>query len=98
MAESPPPSAANPVFSTASADQAATFRSFFKTYNTLSEECFNHCVWDFGVAKVRAKEDRCVDRCAGNYLAMVKEIGERFAETKEKELNAAATNQESTQK
>ncbi len=52
--------------------QAATFRSFYRTYNSLSEECFHFCVWDMGVAKMRAKEARCVDACAANHLAVTK--------------------------
>ena len=34
-------------------DQANTFREFFKTYNTVSEICFNRCVWDFGTKDLR---------------------------------------------
>ena len=52
--------------------QAATFRSFYHTYNSLSENCFNECVWDFGLATMRGKERRCVDRCTGTHLAATK--------------------------
>ncbi len=86
----PSPGSAPGVFSSPSVDQAATFRSFFGTYNSLSEECFNACVWDFGVRPLRAKEVRCVDRCAGHRLTSTKEIGERFAEAKEKEMESPA--------
>ena len=44
-------------------DQKKTFREFFKTYNTMSEICFNRCVWDFGTEVVRNREDRCVMKC-----------------------------------
>ena len=34
-------------------DQTKTFREFFKTYNTMSQHCFNLCVWDFGTNELR---------------------------------------------
>ena len=34
-------------------DQTKTFREFFKTYNAMSEMCFNLCVWDFGTNILR---------------------------------------------
>ena len=39
----------------ANEDQTKTFREFFKTYNTMSEICFNLCVWDFGTNDLRYK-------------------------------------------
>ena len=33
--------------------QTKTFREFFKTYNTMSQLCFNLCVWDFGTNELR---------------------------------------------
>lgn len=60
-------------------DQKKTFREFFKTYNTMSEFCFNRCVWDFGTVAVRNREDRCVMRCVMHYMEATKEIGKVFA-------------------
>ena len=37
----------------ANEDQTKTFREFFKTYNTMSQICFNLCVWDFGTNELR---------------------------------------------
>ena len=37
----------------ANEDQTKTFREFFKTYNTMSQKCFNLCVWDFGTDELR---------------------------------------------
>ena len=37
----------------ANEDQTKTFREFFKTYNAMSEICFNLCVWDFGTNDLR---------------------------------------------
>lgn len=37
----------------ANEDQTKTFREFFKTYNTMSQVCFNLCVWDFGTNELR---------------------------------------------
>jgi len=56
------------------------FRDFFKTYNKMSETCFNQCVWDFGTESVRNREDRCVMRCVQHYMDSTKKIGECFAE------------------
>ncbi|TRY63373.1 hypothetical protein TCAL_00422 [Tigriopus californicus] len=61
-------------------DQVATFRSFFQTYNRISEYCFRTCVWDFGTPSLRAREERCLNRCTSHYLQMTKEIGHVFAE------------------
>lgn len=63
-----------------SVDQAETFRSFFKTYNTMSELCFNQCVWDFGTQDVRNREERCVMRCVQQYMDSTKEIGRCFSQ------------------
>ncbi len=56
----------------ATEEETATFRSFFKTYNALSETCFNACVWDFGTSVVRNRESRCVEKCANHYMQMTK--------------------------
>ena len=32
--------------------QIGQFREFSKIYNTMSEICFNQCVWDFGTKEV----------------------------------------------
>lgn len=70
-----------------------TFRSFFQTYNTLSELCFNACVWDFGTSGVRNKEDRCVMRCTKQYLDATKEIGKSFVQGHENVLAANVAGQ-----
>ena len=61
-------------------DQKKTFREFFKTYNKMSETCFNKCVWDFGVASMRGREERCVMKCVSHYLSATQEIQRVFAE------------------
>ena len=61
-------------------EQKKTFREFFKTYNTMSEFCFNRCVWDFGTEIVRNREDRCVMKCVQHYMDATKEIGKVFAD------------------
>ena len=35
--------------------QVDQFREFSKIYNTMSEICFNQCVWDFGTEEVRTR-------------------------------------------
>ena len=35
-----------------SPQQYGQFREFSKIYNTMSEICFNQCVWDFGTKEV----------------------------------------------
>ncbi len=47
------PGGGNIEASLADEDQTKTFREFFKTYNTMSEMCFNLCVWDFGTNILR---------------------------------------------
>lgn len=61
-------------------EQAATFREFYKTYNSMSEVCFNQCVWDFGTKVVRNREDRCVMRCVQHFMDATKLIGHCFTE------------------
>lgn len=61
-------------------DQEKTFREFFKTYNKMSELCFEQCVWDLQSAVIRNREERCVNKCVTHYLAANKEIQKVFAE------------------
>lgn len=61
-------------------DEKKTFREFFKTYNKMSEICFSQCVWDFGVSSMRSREEKCINRCASQYLSAVNEIGKVFAQ------------------
>ena len=51
-----------------------------------SDACFRACVWDFGTESMRARESRCVTRCAEHYLQTTKEIGRCFAEGQEGKL------------
>ena len=37
--------------------QVDQFREFSKIYNTMSEICFNQCVWDFGTEEVRTRKE-----------------------------------------
>jgi len=69
-----------------SEDQTKTFREFFKTYNTMSQHCFNLCVWDFGTNELRSRETRCVMRCAQKYMDSTKEIGKCFADGQETKI------------
>lgn len=61
-------------------DQEKTFREFFKTYNKMSELCFEQCVWDLQSEVIRNREERCVNKCVNHYLAANKEIQKVFAE------------------
>ena len=61
-------------------DDKKTFREFFKTYNKMSELCFEQCVWDFGLEAVRGREERCINKCVNHYLSASKEIQKVFAE------------------
>ena len=46
----------------ANEDQTKTFREFFKTYNTMSQICFNLCVWDFGTNELRYVEGSVIKK------------------------------------
>merc|ERR1719367_1149297 len=70
----------------ANEDQTKTFREFFKTYNTMSQICFNLCVWDFGTNELRSRENRCVMKCVQKYMDSTKEIGKCFAEGQEAKI------------
>lgn len=80
------PSAGNAESGYANEEQTKTFREFFKTYNTMSEICFNLCVWDFGTNDLRSREDRCVMKCIQKYMDSTKEIGRCFAEGQETKI------------
>jgi len=67
-------------------DQTKTFREFFKTYNTMSQVCFNLCVWDFGTNELRSRESRCVMKCVQKYMDSTKEIGRCFADGQETKI------------
>ena len=51
----------SPVFFQSMSDvntqQVDQFREFSKIYNTMSEICFNQCVWDFGTEEVRTRKE-----------------------------------------
>jgi len=70
----------------ANEDQTKTFREFFKTYNTMSQICFNLCVWDFGTDELRSRESNCVMKCVQKYMDSTKEIGRCFAEGQESKI------------
>lgn len=76
----------------ASEDQTKTFREFFKTYNTMSQLCFNLCVWDFGTNELRSRENRCVMKCVQKYMDSTKEIGRCFAEGQETKMLGSTSN------
>jgi len=61
--------------------QVEQFREFSKIYNTMSELCFNQCVWDFGTTQIRNREERCALNCTENYMKATKLMGESFAPT-----------------
>jgi len=56
------------------------FREFSKIYNTMSELCFNQCVWDFGTSQIRSREERCAMNCTENYMKATKLMGNSFTE------------------
>jgi len=59
--------------------QVEQFREFSKIYNTMSQLCFNQCVWDFGTSQIRNREARCALNCTENYMKATKMMGESFA-------------------
>jgi len=61
--------------------QVEQFREFSKIYNTMSELCFNQCVWDFGTTEIRNREERCAMNCTENYMKASKVMGNSFAPT-----------------
>ena len=50
------------------------------TYNGLVERCFGECISTFREKSLDKKEDECVVRCVGKFMAFSKRVGERFAE------------------
>lgn len=60
-------------------DPKKVFRDFYKTYNDMSELCFARCVWDFGTAALRGREERCLNFCADKYFEATKVAGKSFA-------------------
>jgi len=70
-------------------DQVKTAREFSKIYNTMSEICFNQCVWDFGTDQIRNREMRCAMDCTENYLQMTKLVGAEFAKSHASNLVAS---------
>lgn len=66
-----------------------TFRSFFKTYNTMSEMCFKQCIWDFGTDELRNRENRCIHRCAQTYMEATQTMGKAFADSQESIMTSA---------
>lgn len=75
-------------------DQEKTFREFFKTYNKMSESCFEQCVWDFGISTMRNREERCVNKCVNHYLGANKEIQRVFAEDQANLLTSGSVRQD----
>jgi len=75
----------------ANEDQITTFREFSKIYNTMSEICFNHCVWDFGTDQIRNREMRCAMNCTEQYLKMTKLVGNEFAKGQAANIIAATS-------
>jgi len=63
-----------------SPQQYGQFREFSKIYNTMSEICFNQCVWDFGTKEIRNREDRCAMSCTEKYMKAQKELGNAFTD------------------
>ena len=75
-----------------SEDDKKTFREFFKTYNKMSEVCFDKCVWDFGISSIRNREDRCLNNCVNHYLAANKEIQTVFAQDQANSILSSMNN------
>ncbi|KFD54024.1 hypothetical protein M513_05043 [Trichuris suis] len=39
------------------------FRDFLTTYNTLTQHCFNRCIFDFNRRALKSEEESCIYRC-----------------------------------
>lgn len=61
-------------------DEKTTFREFFKTYNNISQNCFDLCVFEFENTHLRGSEERCLNKCVAKYMSASKEIQKVFAE------------------
>ena len=62
-------------------DDKKTFREFFKTFNQISYNCFDLCVFEFeSTTQLRGSEERCLTKCVTKYLSASKEIQKVFAE------------------
>ncbi|XP_053937420.1 mitochondrial import inner membrane translocase subunit Tim10 B [Cuculus canorus] len=48
--------------------QLRSLRGFLLAYNQLSQLCFQRCVCGLGHRLLSAREERCVDGCAGKLL------------------------------
>ena len=59
-----------------------------RTYNHISEKCFEMCVNDFRTRSLDKKEAGCVGKCALKYMNAVSRCGLRF-----QEQNMATQNQ-----
>ena len=75
-------------------DDKTTFREFFKTFNQISFNCFDLCVFEFeSTTQLRGSEERCLTKCVTKYLSASKEIQKVFAEDQAHLLSTGSVKQ-----
>lgn len=51
-----------------------------RTFNTISQKCFNSCVTGFRNRSLDKTEKNCMTSCTSRFLTMINRAGMRFAE------------------
>jgi mitochondrial import inner membrane translocase subunit TIM9 len=51
-----------------------------RMYNELVERCFGECVDTFRARKLDGKEEACIQKCSGKFVAFAARCGMRFQE------------------
>jgi mitochondrial import inner membrane translocase subunit TIM9 len=54
-----------------------------RMYNELVERCFGECVDTFRARTLDGKEEACVRKCSGKFVAFAARVGLRFQEAQE---------------
>jgi mitochondrial import inner membrane translocase subunit TIM9 len=61
-----------------------------RMYNELVERCFGECVDTFRTRKLDGKEDACIRKCSGKFVAFAARCGMRFQEYQQEMAQEAA--------
>ena len=59
-----------------------------RMYNELVERCFGECVDTFRTRTLDGKEDACIRKCSGKFVAFAARCGMRFQEAQEEMAKA----------
>uniref|UniRef100_A0A0N5AWT9 Mitochondrial import inner membrane translocase subunit n=1 Tax=Syphacia muris TaxID=451379 RepID=A0A0N5AWT9_9BILA len=57
-----------------------TFKDFLMQYNSVTEQCFGHCITDMTTRSVSDKEEKCASNCLDKFLKMTQRLALRFQE------------------